>query len=37
MQMEKQGQKSNKEDKKETGEGLEQVFIGTWSVGRRPK
>lgn len=36
MQMEKQGQKANKEDKKEPGEGLEQGFIGTWSVDRRP-
>lgn len=37
MQMEKQGQEANVEDKKEPGEGLEQCFTGTSSVGRKPR
>lgn len=37
MQMEKQGQEANIEDKKEPGEGLEQSFAGTCSVGRKPR
>lgn len=37
MQMGKQGQEANVEDKKEPGEGLDQGFTGTCNVGRKPR
>lgn len=36
MQMKKQGQEANAEDKKEPGEGLDQGFTGACTVGRKP-